>query len=81
MAIGTGRIVRRPWMTSNPKIAGMPCRLPSRVSRCSRLISAGSVMNNNEPASPRASAPSTPPAVFSEAPARSPPDGSTCAPK
>ncbi len=49
MAIGTGRIVRRPWITSKPNKAGMPSRLPSIASRWSRLVSAGSVTNNNEP--------------------------------
>jgi hypothetical protein len=28
MAIGTGKIVRRPWITSNPKRTRIPCRLP-----------------------------------------------------
>ena len=41
MAIGTGKIVRRPWMTSKPNSAGMPSRLPSTASRCSRLICDG----------------------------------------
>ena len=59
IAIGTGRIVRSPWMTSKPNSAGMPSRLPSTASRCSRLISAGSVTNSSDPTSPRASAAST----------------------
>ena len=29
IAIGTGKMVRKPWMTSKPNSAGMPCRLPS----------------------------------------------------
>ena len=33
IAIGTGKIVRRPWITSKPNSAGMPCRLPSTASR------------------------------------------------
>ena len=59
IAIGTGRIVRRPWITSKPNSTGMPSRLPSTASRWSRLISAGSVTNSSEPTSPRASAAST----------------------
>jgi hypothetical protein len=59
IAIGTGKIVRRPWMTSRPNSSGMPSRWPSTASRCSRLISAGSVTNSSEPAAPRASAAST----------------------
>ena len=59
MAIGTGKMVRSPWMTSNPKSAGMPSRCPSTASRCRRLISAGSVTNNSDPTSPRPSAAST----------------------
>ena len=59
MAIGTGRIVRRPWITSNPNRAGIPCRLPSMASRCSRFTSAGSVTNSSDPTSPLASAAST----------------------
>ena len=54
IAIGTGRMVRSPWMTSKPINSGMPSRLPSTASRCRRLISAGSVRNNNEPATPSA---------------------------
>ena len=59
MAIGTGKIVRRPWITSNPNRTGMPCRLPATASRCSRFTSAGSVTSNSEPTSPLASAAST----------------------
>jgi hypothetical protein len=59
MAIGTGRMVRRPWITSKPNSAGMPNRLPWTVSRCRRLISAGSVTNSSEPTSPLAMASST----------------------
>ena len=81
IAIGTGKMVRSPWITSKPNSAGIPCRFPSRVSFCNRLVWAGSVTNSSDPASPRASAPSTPPVVFSDAPARSPPVGSTSAPK
>ena len=59
MAIGTGMIVRKPWMTSKPTRAGMPSRLPSMVARCSRLISAASIKNSNEPTPLRAIAAST----------------------
>ena len=59
MAIGTGRMVRSPWMTSKPNSSGMPKRLPSTASRCRRLISAGSVTNNSEPATPSRSFDST----------------------
>ena len=59
MAIGTGRMVRSPWMTSKPNRAGMPCRLPSTASLCSRLISAGSVWKSSDPHPPQASASST----------------------
>ena len=54
IAIGTGRIVRSPWITSKPNSTGMPSRLPSIASRCRRLISAGSVTNSSDPAPPRA---------------------------
>ena len=59
IAIGTGKIVRRPWITSNPNTTGMPCRLPATASRWSRFTSAGSVTSNSEPTSPLASAAST----------------------
>ena len=59
IAIGTGKMVRSPWMTSNPISTGMPNRLPSTASRCSRLISAGSVRNSSEPTPPCCSFDST----------------------
>ena len=59
MAIGTGKMVRSPWMTSKPNRAGMPNRFPSTARRCRRLISAGSVTNNSEPTTPCASCDST----------------------
>lgn len=59
IAIGTGKIVRSPWMTSNPNSTGIPDRLPCTASRCRRLISAGSDTNSSAPASPRPSAAST----------------------
>ena len=59
IAIGTGKMVRSPWITSKPNSTGMPRRLPSTASRCSRLVSAGSVRNNNEPAPPCCSFDST----------------------
>ena len=62
IAIGTGRIVRSPWMTSKPNSAGMPWRLPSTALRCSRLIAAGSVWKSSDPHPPLASASSTSPA-------------------
>ena len=58
-AIGTGRIVRSPWITSKPNRAGMPSRWPSIVSRWRRLVSAGSVTNSSDPTPPRARAAST----------------------
>jgi hypothetical protein len=67
-AIGTGKTVRRPWITSNPNSTGIPCRLPSMASRCSRLVSAGSVTNSRDPAPPRASASSTSPGACGVAP-------------
>ncbi len=33
IAIGTGKMVRNPWITSNPNNAGMPNRFPSTVRR------------------------------------------------
>ena len=71
IAIGTGRIVRNPWMTSKPNSTGMPSRWPSTASRWRRLNSAGSVTNSSDPASPRPSAAST----FADGPAVDP--GST----
>ena len=68
IAIGTGKTVRSPWITSKPKSTGMPWRLPSTASRCIRLISAGSVMNNSDPAPPRASAASTSPGACGASP-------------
>ena len=58
-AIGTGNTVRRPWITSNPNNSGMPSRLPSTASRCSRFAVAGSRTNSSEPAPPAATAAST----------------------
>jgi hypothetical protein len=58
-AIGTGKIVRSPWMTSNPNSAGTPSRLSSTASRWRRLICAGSVTKSSDPASPRPSTAST----------------------
>ena len=49
IAIGTGRIVRSPWITSKPNSAGMPSRWPSTASRWRRLTSAGSVTKSSEP--------------------------------
>ncbi len=46
-------MVRSPWTTSKPNSAGIPNRLPWIVSRCSRLISIGSVTKSSDPASPR----------------------------
>ncbi len=46
-------------MTSKPNSTGMPSRFPSTASRCRRLISAGSVTNSSDPASPRPRAAST----------------------
>ena len=60
-AIGTGATVRRPWMTSNPKMSGMPHRLPSIASFCSRLIWFASRRNSSDPTRPRASSASTAP--------------------
>ena len=59
IAIGTGRIVRSPWMTSKPNSSGIPSRLPSTASRCSRLIWAGSVTKSSAPAPPSRTAAST----------------------
>ena len=72
IAMGTGKIVRKPWMTSNPNSTGMPCLLPSMAIRCSRLASAGSVTNSSEPASPRARASSTPKGWLALAPSTVP---------
>ena len=58
-AIGAGRIVRNPWITSKPKISGMPSRLPSIALRCSALCSAAFLISSTEPAAPRSMAAST----------------------
>ena len=51
-AMGTGKMVRNPWMTSKPKRRGIFSRVSVVAMRCRRLISCGSFTNSREPTRP-----------------------------
>ena len=50
MAIGTGKIVFNPWITSNPNSSGIFSRVCSTAIRWSRFVSFASLTNRSAPA-------------------------------
>ena len=54
MPIGAGKMVRKPWTTSNPKSSGIFRRDCSIAIRCARLTRRGSVVNSTAPTWPAA---------------------------
>ena len=55
-ASGTGKVVRKPWMTSKPNSSGMRARDCSTAIRCKRFTVSLPTTLRNDPSSPLRSA-------------------------